>query len=50
MTFLPALAGEPKRHLSWVMKGNKKFTHEGCLQKEDFTGGSLILAGNDHLQ
>ena len=32
MTFLPALAGEPKRHFSWVMKGaNKKFIHEGCL-------------------
>ena len=43
MKFLPALAGEPKRHFSWVMKGaNKKFIHEGCLQREDFTGGSCI--------
>ena len=40
---LPALAGEPKRHFSWVMKGaNKKFIHKGCLQREDFTGGSCI--------
>ena len=43
MTFLPALAGEPKRHFSLVMKGdNKNFIHEGCLQREDFAGGSCI--------
>ena len=43
ITFLPALAGEPKIHFSWVMKGaNKKFIHKCYLQREDFTGGSCI--------